>query len=101
MKKLLLVASLLFAVPAHAGEVTIKVSDQWKATLENAQVALDRCIGGMVVRSDPAVCREIHGFLQQLANLPITPVVVPPPAAPATPPPPVPQSIETPTAKQE
>lgn len=83
MKKLAIILTMLCATPAYADDVTIKINFPWKPTLDNAQVALDRCIGGIMSRGDSSVCREVQGFLAQLASLPTTPV--PNPEAKASP----------------
>lgn len=85
MKKLLMSAALLTGLsPVMAGEVTIRVPDTFGLTMQNASVALERCMGAIVVHGDTSTCTAVQSILRELAALPAVPVNPPAPAA-ATP----------------
>jgi hypothetical protein len=87
--KYLLLATTLLATPAHATDMTIKVPDTFKVTMQNTQIAFERCIGAVISSGDKASCAVVGQILTELQNLQMTPVPAatpsPTPAPSATP----------------
>lgn len=105
MKKLLisLIAVAAISTPALAGDVTITVPDSFKVTMQQTSIALERCLGAVVMGGDKSTCQGVQNILTQLANLPETPVAAPatPSVAPSVTPPTPPVAASAPTPAPE
>ena len=103
MRKLLisLIAVAAISTPALAADVTITVPDTFKVTMQQTSIALERCLGAVVMGGDKSTCQGVQNILTQLANLPETPVVASVTPAPAAPPAPVASTAPTPPPAAE
>jgi hypothetical protein len=71
MKKSILLAAALAlsaALPASAAEITFRLDDSTQNAILQLPGALDNCVSGLTMRSDPTVCRSISQFLQSVAG---------------------------------
>ena len=66
MKKVFLAgAMLVMAGAARAEDVTVKVTDGEQQAFSNLPTAMDQCVAGMAMRTDPNVCRLVAQFVTE------------------------------------
>lgn len=70
MKRFLaaLAAAAMFATPALATDITVKLSPDTQNAIVQLPALLDQCIAGMAMRGDAATCKSISNFLVGMGN---------------------------------